>query len=71
MGLKHKKYVYVEIDKGRYAKLKVFNNKDENSADRYLVENKAFVKASRKVKILKLDDLPLEVKEKIREIFGK
>ncbi|BCS94248.1 hypothetical protein L3N51_01107 [Metallosphaera sp. J1] len=68
MALKHEKYVYVEVGKSRYAKLRVLKNKDENSPERYIVLNSLVAKKSRDAKVLKMDDLPLEVREKLKGI---
>ena len=68
MALKHEKYVYVELGKSRYAKVRVLKNRDENSPERYIVLNKLVPKKSRHVKVLKTDDLPLEVREKLKAI---
>ncbi|ARM77176.1 DUF5622 domain-containing protein [Acidianus manzaensis] len=61
--LKHKKYLYV--DSGKYLiKVRKLKNKDENSPDTYIVISKV-VRKPRNAEIKKLDDLPIEVKDKI------
>ncbi|QKQ99369.1 hypothetical protein GWK48_02260 [Metallosphaera tengchongensis] len=66
MSLKHGKYVYVEVGKSRYAVLRVLKSREENSADRYLVTGKVVAKKSRNAKILKVEDIPLEVRDKLQ-----
>ncbi|AWR97804.1 hypothetical protein DFR86_09760 [Acidianus sulfidivorans JP7] len=61
--LKHKKYLYIDLGK-YFIKVRKLKNKDENSPDAYIVIGKA-MKKSRNVEIKKLDDLPIEVKDKI------
>ncbi|AWR99963.1 DUF5622 domain-containing protein [Metallosphaera hakonensis] len=70
MALKHEKYVYVQLDKSKFAKVRVLKNKEESNPERYIVLGKMVSRRSRKTKVLKMDDLPLEVRDKIKEIFG-
>ncbi len=69
MTLKHKKYVYIDTGKNIYVKARVLKNRDENSADRYILLNVMPKAKPRKALILKLDNLPLEVKEKISKMI--
>ncbi|EHP68453.1 MAG: DUF5622 domain-containing protein [Metallosphaera yellowstonensis] len=65
MGLKKGKYVYVELDKSRFAKLRVLKKRDEKSPDRYIIINKTFVRRPRSATVVKLEDLPLEIKDRL------
>jgi hypothetical protein len=64
--LKHKKYLYV--DTGKYfIKVRVLKNRDENSPDSYIVVSKN-VKKPRNALVKKLEDLPIEVRDKISKL---
>jgi len=65
MSLKQKKYVYVDTGKGKYVKVRVLKNRDENSPDRYIVLDIISNHKFRKANIVKIDDIPLEVRDKI------
>lgn len=62
--LKHKKYIYVDTG-NYYIKVRKLKNKDENSPDAYIVIRKLGKRKPRSAEIKKLEDLPLEVREKI------
>lgn len=62
--LKHKKYIYV--DTGNYfIKVRKLKNKDENSPDAYVVIKRVGKRKPRNCEVKKLDDLPIEIREKI------
>ncbi|QIJ32848.1 DUF5622 domain-containing protein [Acidianus brierleyi] len=65
MSLKQKKYVYVDTGKRKYVKVRVLKNRDENSPDRYIVLDIISNHKFRKANIVKIDDIPLEVRDKI------
>ncbi|MCI2414903.1 MAG: DUF5622 domain-containing protein [Candidatus Aramenus sp.] len=68
MTLKHKKYVYIDTGKGFYVKARVLKNRDENSAESYVLLNITPKAKPRKASVLKLDNLPLEIKEKVSKM---
>ncbi len=71
--LKHDKYVYVEVKRtvGEkkevkfYVKARSFKSKDYNSAEKYVLLNARKDRPPRNATIVKVDDMPLEVKEKL------
>jgi hypothetical protein len=66
MGLKHKKYVYVRVNDQLFVKLRVLKSRDENSPDRYILTGVMQKKIpSRYAQVIKLDQLPLEVRDLI------
>lgn len=68
--LKHGKYAYIEIGKGKYIKVRVIKNREENSPDRYIIADNLVRKFKpRNAIVLKLDNLPVEVKDKITRTF--
>ncbi|MCY0859492.1 MAG: DUF5622 domain-containing protein [Sulfolobaceae archaeon] len=69
MTLKHDKYAFVDLKNGKYVKIRILKSKEENSPDRYLVLNKIYIKKpSRNATILKLEDLPVEVRDKLKNL---
>lgn len=68
MGLKKGKYVYVELDKSKFAKLRVLRKRDEKSPDRYILIDKLLTVRPRNATVIKLEDLPLEVKDKVQGV---
>ncbi|MDT7875597.1 hypothetical protein DDW09_00540 [Sulfolobus sp. SCGC AB-777_L09] len=66
MTAKHGKYIYVEIEKGKIAKIRFFKGIEESKEEAYLITGKIVKKIPRKAKVKKLDDLPEPVKEKLR-----
>ncbi|BBG23861.1 hypothetical protein IC006_1157 [Sulfuracidifex tepidarius] len=70
--LKHDKIIYIEVKKGTneketkfYVKARSFKSKDYNSPEKYILLNSRKEKPPRNATIVKVDDLPLEVKEKL------
>ncbi|BCU68651.1 hypothetical protein HS7_20880 [Sulfolobales archaeon HS-7] len=66
MTTKHKKYVYVEMGKS-YVKLRVFKSRDEKDPNRY-IPLKRIKGIKRNFSVMKLEDLPVEVRDKINTI---
>ncbi|BAK54505.1 MULTISPECIES: DUF5622 domain-containing protein [Sulfurisphaera] len=69
MTLKHGKYVYVQLDKNKYVKMRYLKSYEKaekaNDVNAYIILGKIVTKASRKAKILKREDLPVEVRDKL------
>lgn len=69
MTSKHGKYVYVEIDKNRFAKIRYLKSYEKaekaNDVNAYIILGKIVTKTNRKMKILKKEDLPVEVRDKL------
>jgi len=68
MGGKHGKYAYVERRDGLFVKVRVFKNKPEDSAERYLVVGPKRKDAPPTFPVLKEDDLPEEVRPRLYEV---
>jgi len=69
MTLKHDKYIYVQLDKNRFAKIRYIKSYEKadktNDANAYVLLNKIVTRASRKAKIVKREDLPVEIRDKL------
>jgi hypothetical protein len=65
VGAKKGKYVYVKRRDGLYAKIRMFKKRDPNSPDAYIVTGTIVKKLPRKAKIIALEDLPEELRNKI------
>jgi|Deesub1362B_J571_1020462.scaffolds.fasta_scaffold58921_2 hypothetical protein len=65
MGLKRGKYIYVELDKKKYVKVRVFRGRKEGSPDRYAVVGPIVKKPPFTATVVRLIELPPEVGEKI------
>ncbi|QIW24189.1 hypothetical protein EWF20_08560 [Sulfolobus sp. S-194] len=69
MTLKHGKYVYVQLDKNKYVKMRYLKSYEKaekaNDVNAYIILGKIVTKVSRKAKILKREDLPVEVRDKL------
>ncbi|BFI74145.1 DUF5622 domain-containing protein [Sulfurisphaera ohwakuensis] len=69
MTLKHGKYVYVQLDKNKYVKMRYLKSYEKaekaNDVNAYIILGKIVTKASRKAKILRREDLPVEVRDKL------
>jgi len=71
--LKHDKYVYIEVKRSLnekkeekfYVKARSFKAKDYNSPDRYVIVGIKKEKPPRGASVIKVDDVPLEIKEKL------
>jgi hypothetical protein len=69
MSLKQKKYAYIDTGKGKYVKVRILKNRDENSPDTYIVLNIISIRKYRKARLIKIDDMPLEVRDKIAKLI--
>mgnify|MGYP001772563417 CR=1 FL=1 len=69
MTLKHDKYIYVQLDKNKFAKIRYIKSYEKaektNDVNAYVLLNKIVTKASRKAKIVKKEDLPVEIRDKL------
>ncbi|BFH74332.1 DUF5622 domain-containing protein [Sulfurisphaera javensis] len=69
MTLKHKKYVYVQLDKNKYAKIRYLKSYEKaekaNDVNAYIILGKVVTRVSKKAKILKKEDLPVELRDKL------
>ncbi len=66
--LKHGKYIYVDLG-NKYLKVRVLKSRDENSPDRYVLTSFITKYKPRNAEIVKLDNLPIEVRDKITNYF--
>ncbi|WP_338604843.1 DUF5622 domain-containing protein [Sulfolobus tengchongensis] len=67
--LKHGKYVYVDLGNGKYIKVRVLKARDENSPERYILTSSINKKKPKDAITIKLDNLPVEVKDKLTKFF--
>jgi len=69
MTLKHDKYIYVQLDKNKFAKIRYIKSYEKaektNDVNAYVLLNKIVTRASRKAKIVKKEDLPIEIRDKL------
>ena len=69
MTLKHEKYIYVQLDKNKFAKIRYIKSYEKaeksNDVNAYILLNKIVTKVSRKAKIVKREDLPVEIRDKL------
>lgn len=70
MALKHEKYAFIDLGNGKLIKVRILKSKEENSPDRYqIMPGKIFKKKpSRNALILKLDQAPVEVRDKLKNL---
>lgn len=68
MGGKHGKYVYVERNDGWYVKVRTLKSRDPSDPDKYIVVGPKVRNPPLTYKVIKEDELPIEVKEKLYEI---
>ncbi|AHC51605.1 hypothetical protein SUSAZ_06390 [Sulfolobus acidocaldarius SUSAZ] len=66
--LKHQKYVYVDIgDQKKFLKIRFLKSRSENNnPEAYVILDKISIKLPRNAKVIKYDDLPAEVKDKLK-----
>jgi len=70
MGLKHGKYVYVKVKDNLFVKLRVLKSREENSPDRYIILNVIQKRVpSRKARVIEIEKLPIEVKDKLLKLL--
>ncbi|MCH4815077.1 MAG: DUF5622 domain-containing protein [Saccharolobus sp.] len=67
--LKHGKYVYVDLNNGKYIKVRILKSRDDNSAEKYILTNYVNKNKPKNGIIIKMDNLPIEVKDKITRFF--
>ncbi|QXJ29656.1 hypothetical protein J5U23_02529 [Saccharolobus shibatae B12] len=67
--LKHGKYVYVDLNNGKYIKVRILKSRDDNSAEKYILTNYVNKNKPKNGIIIKMDSLPIEVKDKITRFF--
>ena len=65
MGGKHGKYIYVERKDGWYIKVRVLKSRDPSDPDKYIVIGPKVKEPPYTYRIMKEDDLPDLVKEKL------
>lgn len=68
MGLKHGKYVYVKRSDGYYIKVRVLKSRGDEDQDRYIIVGHKTRKAPLTVTIIREEQLPEKVKEKLYTI---
>lgn len=64
--MKKGKYIYVEIDEGKYLKVRVLKSKARDDASRYIPLGVIVSKPSRSASVIKLSELPSDVINKIK-----
>lgn len=65
MGGKHGKYIYVERKDGWYIKVRVLKSRDPSDPDKYIVIGPKVKEPPYTYRVMKEDDLPDLVKEKL------
>ena len=69
MTLKHGKYIYVQLDKNKFVKIRYIKSYEKsekaNDVNAYILLNKIVTKVSKKAKVVKIEDLPVEVRDKL------
>ncbi|MEM0453438.1 MAG: DUF5622 domain-containing protein [Sulfolobales archaeon] len=65
MGLKKEKYLYIEIGKDKYIKVRVLKSKAEDNPARYVPLRVCVKKPPKTAKVVRAADLPTEVVSKI------
>jgi len=69
MTLKHGKYIYVQLDKNKFVKIRYIKSYEKsekaNDVNAYILLNKIVTKVSKKAKVLKIEDLPVEIRDKL------
>jgi len=71
MGLKHGKYIYIELSKGKYVKARVLKGVKDTDPEKYIVVGPVRKKPPFTAKIVKAEELPSAVREKILEDIYK
>ena len=71
MTLKHGKYIYVQVDKNKFVKIRYIKSYEKaekgNEINAYILLGKIVTKVSRKAKIVKKEDLPVEIRDKLQK----
>ncbi|QGA54366.1 hypothetical protein GFS03_07165 [Sulfolobus sp. E5-1-F] len=67
--LKHGKYVYVDLNNGKYVKVRVLKSRDDNSAEKYILTSYVNKNKPKNSIVIKMDNLPIEVKDKLTKFF--
>ncbi|BCU71159.1 DUF5622 domain-containing protein [Stygiolobus caldivivus] len=67
MALKHQKYQYVQISPDKFIKIRVFKSRleESNPPEAYLILNRWVRRVPRDAKTIKVEDLPVEIREKL------
>ncbi len=68
MGLKHGKYLYVKRSDGYYIKVRVLKSRGDEDQDRYIIVGPKMRKAPLTATIVKEEQLPEKIKEKLYTI---
>lgn len=68
MGGKHGKYVYVKRSDGWYVKVRVFKSRAEDDPERYIVVGPKVKEPPFTYEVLDEEELPEEVREKLRDV---
>ena len=66
MGGKHKKYVYIDRGDGWYVKARVFKNRSDEDPTRYLVVGPKVQEPPYTFQVIRLEDLPENVRNALR-----
>lgn len=65
MGLKKEKYIYVELSKEEYVKVRVLKGRAEDNPSRYIPLNIRVKKPPKTAKVVRAADLPSEIASKV------
>lgn len=68
MGLKKEKYIYIELGKERYLKVRVLKSRAEDNPARYVPLNICVKRPPKTAKVVRAVDLPGEVVNKVLKI---
>ena len=71
MGLKHGKYIYIQLDKARYVKARVLKGVKDTDPEKYIIVGPVTKKPPFTAKIVKIEELPSAVREKVFEDLYK
>ncbi len=67
MGLKKGKYAYVELEPGRYVKVRVVKSRADDSPSKYLVVSPETARVPERARVVRLDSLPEPARRSIAE----
>ncbi len=67
MGLKHGKYVYIQLGKGKYVKARVLKGVKDTDPEKYIFIGPVVKKPPYTARIIKEEELPSAVREKVVE----
>ncbi|AKA74176.1 hypothetical protein SULI_09845 [Saccharolobus solfataricus] len=67
--LKHGKYVYIDLNNGKYVKVRILKSRDDNSVEKYVLTSHVSKNRPKNAIVIKMDNLPIEVKDKLTRFF--